>query len=203
MKVITIDQNSHEWLEMRKSKITGSKLGDIYAARGGKKIGFYQLIADRLALVEDGFEDARDRGHRLESEALEMAAEYTGIKLKSECGMWVSDIDDNIAISPDGCNADFTIAAEVKCLGAARHLQALIEDKIPDNSYKLQAIQYFVVCETLQTLYFVFYNPSVTAKPLHVITMHRKDFEEDITFWTEYEQNILKEVDEWVEKLAF
>lgn len=204
MKQLSFDKNSAEWLAAREGKLTGSKLGDIYAPRGGKKIGFYQLIADYLAIIEDnGDEDARERGHRLESEGLAEAGKKLGIKFNDDCGMWVSDLNENMAISPDGCNEDMTVAAEVKCLGAARHLQALIENKIPDNGYKLQAIQYFVINEKLQTLHFVFYNPSVSSAPLHIIDMHRKDLEEDILFWTEYEQATLKEVDEIVTRLAF
>ncbi len=203
MKVVAVDQNSAKWLEMRVGKITGSKLGDIYAPRGGRKVGFYQLIADRLSIVEEGDEAAHDRGHRLEEEALEMASKELGIKFSGECGMWLSDVDDNIAISPDGCNKQRTASAEVKALKASLHLQAIIEKAIVKKSYKLQAVQYFVVNEKLKNHYMVFYNPSVTSRPLYIIHFERKDMEDDIAFWLEYEQGILKDVDRYVEELAF
>ena len=64
MKIVTVEQNTDEWLELRKGKITGSKLKDIYAARKttGKKRGFYQLIADKIA-IDAELEDAREGIH--------------------------------------------------------------------------------------------------------------------------------------------
>lgn len=48
-------------------------------------------------------------------------------------------------------------------------------DFIPD-AYKAQAIQYFVVCDTLKTLYFSMYDPRVYGDARHqTIPVHRKD----------------------------
>ncbi len=71
-------ENQESWLEARKTKITGSRLKDIIVKRGtGQKIGFYELIAERLAIPSDG-EDPMERGHRLETEALERFTQETG-----------------------------------------------------------------------------------------------------------------------------
>jgi hypothetical protein len=196
--------NRNEWLEGRRAKITGSGLNDTYAARGGHKIGFYQLIADRLAIVDDTDEAGMDRGHRLEVEAVEALNEARKLKLiPSDNAIWISDINPDIAVSPDAHNKTFTEAAEVKCLKAALHIQAIIENKIYSPGYRLQALQYFVVNEKLKTLYFVFYNPNVTSRPLHVIEMKRADFAEDIAYYEQYEIDTLKEINKWVEELAF
>nr|UVX39261.1 MAG: YqaJ-like viral recombinase domain protein [Bacteriophage sp.] len=46
---------------------------------------------------------------------------------------------------------------------------------IPD-AYHAQAIQYFVVCDTLETLYFSMYDPRVYGEARHqIIPIHRKD----------------------------
>lgn len=205
MKVLDIDQNSDEWLEWRKGKITGSKLKDIVTKRGsGRKIGFYELIADRLALTPDD-ESAMQRGHDLEEEAVQKFTEATGIEVETDCGVWVSDEDENIAISPDAAGKvddKYRIAVEAKCLSSARHLQAVVENTIPYDHLE-QRIQYFIVNEDLETLYFVFYDPRVISKPLHIIPVHRKDVEGDIEFYKQYEKTTLREIDRIVSELAF
>lgn len=205
MKIIKVTQNTEEWLEARKGKITGSKLKDIVVKRGtGKKLGFYQLIADRLAIEADD-EDVMERGHRLEQEAIEQFSIATGIEVETDIGICVSDENPNIALSPDGLIKDgkkYKRAVECKALSAAKHLQAFFEQEIPDE-YEFQKIQYFIVNEDLETLYFLFYDPRVTAKPLHWIEIHRADVEEDIKTYLEYQKQTLGEVDELLAKLAF
>lgn len=48
-------------------------------------------------------------------------------------------------------------------------------DFIPDT-YRAQVLQYFVVCDTLETLYFSMYDPRVYGNARHqIIPVHRKD----------------------------
>lgn len=48
-------------------------------------------------------------------------------------------------------------------------------DFIPD-AYQAQVLQYFVVCDTLETLYFSMYDPRVYGAARHqIIPVHRKD----------------------------
>lgn len=48
-------------------------------------------------------------------------------------------------------------------------------DFIPDT-YQAQVLQYFVVCDTLETLYFSLYDPRVYGDARHqIIPVHRKD----------------------------
>ena len=72
-------ETKEDWLIARRGKITGSALKDIIVKRGtGKKIGFYKLIAERLAIPDGTEESAMDRGTRLEIEALERFEKETG-----------------------------------------------------------------------------------------------------------------------------
>lgn len=195
-----VDRDS--WLEFRKGKITGSKLGDIIVKRGtGKKIGFYELIADRLSVPEPGNETPMDRGTRLESEALEKCEGLIAKNIKNDLVMWVSDIDDSIAYSPDGLISKSKVI-EVKCLSSAKHLQAYFEKKIPDE-YEEQYVQAFIVNEKLVTLYFVFYDPRISAVPLHWIEVNREDIEDKIEQYLEYQKQVLKEVEALVNSLSF
>lgn len=57
----------------------------------------------------------------------------------------------------------------------ATSLKATNMDFIPD-AYKAQVLQYFVVCDTLKTLYFSLYDPRVYGEARHqIIPIHRKD----------------------------
>lgn len=191
-----------EWLEFRKAKITGTKLKDILVKRGtSKKIGFYQLIADRLAIDGDD-ENAMERGHRLEAEAIDILSAQTGIKFNKDLVIITRDDNPAIAWSPDGFTDDRKIGAEVKCLKSALHIQAIIENKIP-SEYREQSIQPFIVNDDLETLYFTFYDPRLVSRPFHFIEVKRADVEAEISLYKEYEEKTLKEVDFWVEKLAW
>lgn len=54
-------------------------------------------------------------------------------------------------------------------------------DFIPET-YQAQALQYFVVCDTLKTLYFSMYDPRVYGPARHqIIPIHRKDIQPLIT----------------------
>ena len=203
MKISTLKQNTDAWFEERKGKITGSKLNDVVTMRGtGRKVGVYQLIADRLAIVEEE-DDAMERGHRLEPEAIALFEAESG-KTVERVGLCTHDKYDDIAISPDGLikYADkYKEAVEVKCLKAALHLKAWLEKDWSD--YKFQVYQYFIVNEDLKTLYMVFYDPRIASKPMHTITINRSDVEEETKTFFDYQVGVIEYVNEKLEELAF
>jgi len=194
-------QNEAEWLDARRGKITGSRLKDIITKRGtGKKMGFYELIAERLAVKPDD-ERPIDRGHRLESEAIERFVKETGKKVDTSLIMWVREDDESIAISPDGIIGK-TEAVEVKCLSSALHIKAIITKAIPDE-YEEQAIQYFIVNDKLKKLYFVFYDPRFVKHDYYCLEFTRKDFQEKIDTYLAYQRDTLAEVNQIVSDLSF
>lgn len=200
MKTTTFNDKV-EWLAARRGKITGTRLKDVITLRGnGKKIGFYELIAERLGIPADD-ESAMDRGARLESEAMEHFVSETKKKVNTDLVIWTRDDNENIALSPDGFIGK-TEAVEVKCLSSARHIEALLTQEVPSD-YEYQVLQYFIVNDTLKTLYFVFYDPRLLAKPFFYLTIKREDLEEKIVQFLEYQVNILKEVDDAVTKISF
>lgn len=199
--LITKFDNESDWLDARRAKITGTKLKDIIVKRGtGRKIGFYQLLADRLAIEDD--ENPMERGHRLEVEAIDELTKQTGVTFNTDLVIITRTDNSNIAWSPDGYKEDLTQAVEVKCLKSAIHLQALIEQKIPSD-YEEQCIQAFIVDDKLDTLYFVFYDPRVISKPFHYIEVKRSEVQDEVELYKVYEEQVLKEIDELVEKLAW
>ena len=66
-------------------------------------LDFWQFLADMIAEQPDG-EPPMERGHRLENTNIMMACEKLDISpdvVEFDTGMWVSDVDDRIAVSPD------------------------------------------------------------------------------------------------------
>lgn len=105
-------------------------------------LDFWQLLADMIAEQPDG-EPPMERGHRLENTNIMMACEKLDIStdvVEFDTGMWVSDVDDRIAVSPDaytkpqidinGLVHNPEIAFEAKSLGTKYHLQTVVPFRV-------------------------------------------------------------------------
>lgn len=194
--------NQEDWLADRMGKITGTRLDKIVVKRGnGKKIGFWELVAEKMAIPSVIGENAMERGIMLQGEAIEKFTEKTKKKVNTDLRLWMLEDNTNIALSPDG-SIGKTEAVEVKCLGSARHIEAVVTNKVPDE-YWFQVLQYFIVNEGLKKLYVVFYDPRVLKHDLHVIEIKRENIKEEIEQYLEYQKVTLAEVDEIVQRLTF
>jgi putative phage-type endonuclease len=197
-----------EWLAARMGRITGSKLGSLIGKRDGKpKKGYWELIAEKVALPPTG-ENVMDRGNRLEDEAVSRFILETGKDVDTSLVIWSRDESDDIAISPDGFIAKkvkdksvVTEAVECKCLNSASHIEAFITKEIP-SEYEHQVLQYFVVNEDLEKLYFVFYDPRM-PKDFFYIEKARAELQEEIDYYLELERRVLVEVAEIEKQLTF
>lgn len=77
----------------------------------------------------------------------------------------------------------------------ATSLNATSMDFIP-NAYQAQVLQYFVVCDTLETLYFSMYDPRVYGDARHqIIPVHRKDIKTLIADHKRKQLNVLHIID--------
>jgi predicted phage-related endonuclease len=194
---IQVFNDEQAWLDARVGRITGTRAKDTINKRGGTpKAGFYQLIAERVALPANG-ENAMDRGHRLEDEAVQRFTKETKKKVNTDLAIWFRDDNEDIAVSPDG-RIGQTEAVEVKCLNSAAHIEAILTKEIP-SEYEYQALQYFVVNDKLKKLYVVFYDPRM-PRDFFYITLHRKDVQEKVTALLEAEREALRQIAE-IEKL--
>ena len=193
-----------EWLQARKGKITGSRLADIIVKRGtGKKIGFYELIAERLSTDPEGLafdETPMERGTRLEPEAMAKFVEVTGKKVDTSLVMWSRDDNDSIAVSPDGFIGKLE-AVETKCLSSAKHLKAYLTQQVPED-YEEQVTQYFIVNDQLRTLWLAFYDPRIPLLDFFFLEVKRADIKDDIEDYLEQERNVIAEVDKIVNELT-
>lgn len=189
-----IPQGSTEWMSFREGKFTGTKLDKLFKKNVGKlkieqpfninkpNIGFYELLAERIAVGtgEDGYSSNCDRGHRLESEAIDLAEEKLSLKFERG-GVWQSkELPDSIA-SPDGYTKDLTTAIEAKCLASARHIKAIIEDE-PPQEYWGEYINYFLINPKLQRLYIVLYDDRFLNPKNHLklFCLERFEVEDEI-----------------------
>lgn len=206
MKTIPFESRD-QWLIARQGKITGTRLKDIIVKRGTeKKIGYYELIAERLMVSDADFEGyipnetPMDRGTRLQKFAIDRFSKETKKKVDESLVMWVREDNESIAISPDGVIGK-TEAIETKCLSAANHIKAFLTNEVPDE-YDYQTKQYFIVNDKLQTLYLAFYDPRIPCKDFFYLTINRKDIEQEVKDLLAYQVRELKEVDEIVLKLS-
>ncbi len=200
MKTISYTDRE-EWLSGRKTKITGSRLKDIYAVRKERKQGFWELLAERLEIGDDESDNPMQRGIDLEKSAIEAFEEAEGKKVNTDLVIWMRDDNSSIAISPDGFIGE-TEAVECKCLASSRHLQTWFEQEIP-KEYWLQVIQYFIVNEKLEQLHFVMYDPRIPQKPYFKITIDRGNVEEEVVQYLEYQRKVLEEVNNLANQLSF
>lgn len=189
-----------EWLDGRMGKVTGTRLKDLVVKRGTKpKKGFYEIIAEKIAIPANG-ENVMDRGHRLETDAIAIFKEKTGKKVNTDLVIWSREDNTDIAISPDGYveGKKITEACEVKCLNSASHIEAYLTKEIP-SEYEYQKIQYFVVNNDLEILYFIFYDPRM-PKDFFYFTVTRESIQNEINECLEVEIKTLREISE-IEKL--
>ena len=79
-------------------------------------------------------------------------------------------------------------------MSSARHIQAIIEDR-PPQEYLAEYLNYFLVNDKLKTLYVFLYDPRFMLESLQTkaFKLERKDLE--------YEIERMRDVDEEAEKL--
>jgi len=194
------DAGREEWLEARKGKIRGTRLGDIIVKSGTEpKLGFWEIIAERVAIPADD-ENPMDRGRRLEDEAVQRFVQETGIAVNTDLQLLSREDYPDISYSPDGTIGE-TATVEVKCLKSSLHIKAWWTKEIP-KEYEEQAIQPFCVNDKLETLYFVFYDPRMPVDFFY-LTINRKDFEGKIIAYLEQQIITLRNAEEIIKAITF
>lgn len=196
MKKHQVNQKSDEWFHLRKGKITGTDLKAIMGTPKARQEAKYDIIAQRLTVGVDNdtsYENAMERGNRLEPEAIAMFEFETGKRVE-RIGLCEDDNNPMVANSPDGLIGK-NEAIEVKCMGGKNHIKMCITNEVPDE-YKWQVVQYFIVNEDLEKLYFVGYNPDIPSRSLKIIEVAREDIQEKIQEAKFAQNKFLDEVDE-------
>lgn len=198
-----------EWLFARKGRVTGTRLNDLIVRRGTeKKIGFWQILAERLSTDPEGaafgYETPMERGTRLEPSCVEKFVAETKKRLSPDLVIWARDENESIAISPDRVLLDERAALECKCLSSAHHIAAATKKfywRRPDfecvpSEYEEQIVQYFCVNDELERVYMGFYDPRIVFKPFFYLTIERKDVQDKVDEYLSLERKEVKEIDE-------
>jgi hypothetical protein len=212
MKIIEVEQGSTEWMSFREGKRTGTTIGKMFAK--SRKTGelydtekplltFYQKVAERLAEGtgdDDGLDSSRERGKELESTAIDEAEQRLGLKL-IRGNVWQAD-EQHIE-SPDAYTKDLKTAVEIKCLSSARHIQAIVEDR-PPQEYYAEYLNYFLVNDKLERLFVFLYDPRFLFEGLtwHAWELKRKDLEYDIERMRDIDAEAERKIGETVSLLA-
>lgn len=198
-----------------KAMLTEDELNELYA-NVQINDSIYKLIAQRIAkpinpndytLPEGATYSAMLRGQILEEEARELISEKLGKKIIPG-RVWQSEENEYMICSPDGEIVDdsgkVSEAVEIKCLDSWKVVKAYYE-KHPPLDYEAQIIQYFLVNENLQKLYFCIYSDVFTNPDLglQIFELKREDYREKIELTGMVQNATLKLVEREVQKLMF
>lgn len=203
MKIIKFQEQS-DWMNARRTKITGSRLVDVVVLRGTtEKKAFWELVAERLAKPRKEGEKPMERGHELEQIAVELCEKELGKTFNKDLVMWERDDDECIAISPDAYAEDLKEAVEVKCLNSADHIKALVNKGYPEE-YRFQIYQYFIVNPELEKLQFVMYDPSFLEKFQYIrFEITREEVQDKVDEYLEYQRKTLERINKIVNEISF
>lgn len=200
-----------------RAMLTEDELNELYA-NVQINDSIYKLIAQRIAkpinpndyadrIPEGATYSAMLRGQILEEEARELISEKLGKKIIPG-RVWQSEENEYMICSPDGEIVDDTgkvsEAVEIKCLDSWKVVKAYYE-KHPPLDYEAQIIQYFLVNENLQKLYFCIYSDVFTNPELglQIFELKREDYQEKIELTGRVQNATLGLVEREVQKLMF
>lgn len=197
--------------------LTEDELNELYA-NVQINDSIYKLIAQRIAkpinpndyadrIPEGATYSAMLRGQILEEEARDLISEKLGKQIIPG-RVWQSEENEYMICSPDGEIVDDTgkvsEAVEIKCLDSWKVVKAYYE-KHPPLDYEAQIIQYFLVNENLQKLYFCIYSDVFTNPDLglQIFELKREDYREKIELTGRVQNATLGLVEREVQKLMF
>lgn len=144
-----VEQGSDEWFYLRKGKITASNAGTLLMK------GIYAANSNDGSSHSGNFWS--NRGHILESEAIEIYEAVKGVKV-GLAGFITNDRYPNAGYSPDGWEP----LIEVKCFAAEKHLACLTEVPMPVYAQ----VQFGMMVSEKDDTDVVFYNPDIEDSKL-------------------------------------
>ena len=132
-----VDQNTEEWMDLRKGKFTASSFKDLFMAKTtkGYQSAIYKVVYERMTgeQPENFTNDYMQRGHELEPLARECYEVETFNEVQ-EPGFF--ELNEFVGASPDGLVNDDGLL-EIKCPAYNTMIAYLINPKLP-TIYKYQ-----------------------------------------------------------------
>lgn len=172
MKIIDVEQGSHEWLMARLGKPTASRFDQILTPGTRKYSKSAKALRNRLLAeeilgypMEDVSNEWTHRGTGMESEAVSFYELQRDVEVR-RVGLVLRD-DGLVGASPDGLvGADGGL--EIKCFSAPRHIECLLGDD-PASMTQVQGCIWICEREWWDVLA---YNP---AFPPVLVRVNRDD----------------------------
>lgn len=200
-KIIEVKQGSDKWLNLRRCRITASRLGDVMAAPSTQRYMDYQTqIAQELSGIEQPEKDSPWFAHGKEMEPRALGAYDWRFRdeLKDKNGKPATLIHDVFLVhneydwlgcSPDGLYPDYTEGVEVKCralyknyrqeVQMAEHFELIDGRKCVSPEYRFQVQGAMWVTGLEQWKYANYYEgPNLDGEPqrkLHVVDIPRDE----------------------------
>lgn len=201
MKELELEQGTREWLEVRKGKITGTRLKDVLKTDNLPLI--YELIAELGSdEIEETFVNkAMQRGKDCEPVAISLYQHMTGVVIDS-VGFCVSEENDMLALSPDGFTAERIGAIEVKSPNTATHVKYILGDKIP-SEYLPQVMTYFLVNTKLEWLDFISFDDRYKPRPIWIKRVTREELKDQLVEVNEKLDKFITKFSKYYEKISF
>lgn len=177
MKKIQVEQQTPQWEQLRKGKITGTKLKKILGTPKARKEFLYEAIAEKIAVGMNDLDISdMEWGNLYESEARKKLEFDKNIKVET-FGIGVSDENEDLVYSPDGWVESDKAGVEIKCPQWKNYLkywlENVIEGKLIPDEYYEQILQAFIVNDEMEKMYFVIYNPLIKIHPIHIMEISR------------------------------
>lgn len=146
--ICDIQQNTTEWLELRKKKVTATDASVLMLINPWTTP--YVLWERKLGLSHDQKKtEAMQRGSDLEPLALSCFNRENGFSLSP--AVVISSCQDWAMASLDGLDSEKKVAVEIKCNGKANHEKA-INGIIPD--YYICQMQHQMFCAGLDSIWY-------------------------------------------------
>ena len=179
MKIINVEQGSHDWHLLRQSKVTGTRLKSALGSPSVQATLLHELVAERMTEVQiDDFNSAAvDRGIAMEPIARRAVIAETGINFV-ETGMLLSDYIDGFGLSPDAVYFEDGVVVgglEIKCPGSKKHVEYLCDNTLP-KEYCHQVKAPFILDDSVQWWYFASFDDRNYERPLFITKATREDF---------------------------
>lgn len=203
MKTYKVEQGTKEWLDLRKGKITGTRLKQLMGANQMDLVD--EIVAELFSdeIIEAYKSKAMERGTEFEPIAKKSYKKETFTSKIHEVGFCISDKYPFLGLSPDGWVGS-NGAIEIKCPNTDTHVKRIRQNKIPAE-YFYQIVCYFIVNEDLDWLDFVSFDDRFKEQPLFIKRVTREELRSDIekvekelsTFWGKVEEFCKKKGWQW------
>jgi len=205
--IIDIEQQTPEWLEMRKGRVTASRVADVLkvlksgAASATRRNYRDDLVTEMLTGRATDHYVSEEMMFGTEQEPYARAAyELARDVMVDDCGFAVHDTIERFGASPDGLVGDDGLI-EIKCPNTTTHIGYLLDGGVPEE-YQPQMLA-AMACTGRQWCDFVSFDPRLRLHKNLQLFVRR--FERDDKRIAEMEKLVtcfLAEVDEILSMLA-